>query len=98
LLETRSLAHAENHPKTWKTFVLKPGGVVARKNANGGFVNLLTGLGSGLGENWSVKIQELGAFMTYLVVNGKGEESLIENARIVRRGKELWEASTHLSE
>ena len=54
-------------------------------------MGVLTSLGSGLGENWSVKIQELGAFMAFLAIDGAGEEPLIENARIVRRGRDLWE-------
>ncbi|KAF7558431.1 hypothetical protein G7046_g5728 [Stylonectria norvegica] len=92
LLETRSLAYAESHPDTWKTFLVKPGGVVPKKVRGAGLVGMVTGMASALGENWSIKNDELGAFMTYLAVDGRGEESLIENARIVRRGRELLEA------
>lgn len=50
---------------------------------------MITPIGALLGENFSVKAQELGAFMAYLAVDGEGEEAVTENARIVRRGREL---------
>jgi hypothetical protein len=52
-------------------------------------MGMVTGMGVVLGENWSVRCDELGAFMTYLVIDGEGEDSIIENARIVRKGREL---------
>lgn len=51
-----------------------------------------------LGENWCVRIEELGAFMTYLAINGEGEDSVIENRRIVRKGRELLELQKNGSE
>lgn len=57
----------------------------------GGIKNLILQSATVMGENWSVKAQELGAFMTHLAVDGDGEERISENARIVRKGRELLE-------
>ena len=74
----------------WKSFVVKPGGVATRTPIADGMVSVVAGLGAlVLGQNWTVWNEELGAFMVYLVINGEGEEPLIENARIARRGREL---------
>ena len=44
-----------------------------------------------LGKNWCVRIEELGAFMTYIAINGEGEDVVIENAWIVeKRGQGYW--------
>ncbi|RMJ18263.1 hypothetical protein CDV36_002099 [Fusarium kuroshium] len=90
-LETQTLELAKAHADVWKAFVLKPGGVVPRTMFGSGFLGIVTSLGTVMGENWSVSIQELGAFMMYLAVDGQGEEPLLLNARIVRRGRELLE-------
>ncbi|KPM39541.1 hypothetical protein AK830_g7019 [Neonectria ditissima] len=88
LLESKALAFAETHADVWETFIVKPGGVVTRRMM--AMKMLAPGIIAALfGENLCVMNEELGAFMTYLAIDGKGEEHLIENARIVRRGKEL---------
>lgn len=92
LLETRALAFAECHATIWETFIVKPGGVVPKKTMAGGVLGVITGIGAVLGENWSIRAEELGAFMAYLATNGEGEDSIIENARIVRKGRELLES------
>lgn len=56
-----------------------------------GLLGIVTSMGAAMGENWSVHIEELGAFMMYLALDGQGEEPLLLNARIVRRGRELLE-------
>lgn len=60
---------------------------------------MVTKLGAVLGENWSVHVEELGVVMVDLAVDGDGYEGLnegydfnFENARIVRRGRELLAA------
>ena len=60
---------------------------------------MVTKLGAVLGENWSVRVEELGVVMVDLAVDGDGYEGLnegydfnFENARIVRRGRELLAA------
>ncbi|KAI5464442.1 hypothetical protein BGZ63DRAFT_401394 [Mariannaea sp. PMI_226] len=90
-LETKTLAREKNHAAVWKSFVVKPGGVVAKTITGGGMVGLLTSMSTIMGENWAIRIDELGAFMTYLAVDGEGEDSIIENARVVNRGRELLE-------
>jgi hypothetical protein len=98
LLETRALAFAESHATIWESFIVKPGGIVPKKVRAGGMTGVATRMGAVLGENWSIRLEELGAFMTYIASNGKGEESISENARIVRRGRELLESQRDRSE
>jgi len=72
---------AEKHADLWHTRIVKPGGVAHHP---------WQGLGVWLmGDNWAVRGQELGAFMTYLVVDGQGESSVILNDRIAKKGREL---------
>ncbi|KAK7424528.1 hypothetical protein QQX98_000493 [Neonectria punicea] len=88
LLESRALAFAESHADVWETFIVKPGGV-ATKNLMAKKMLAPAAIMALFGENWCVLNEELGAFMTYLAVSGEGEDHLIENGRIVRRGREL---------
>lgn len=85
MLETKALAFAESHAAIWETFIVKPGGVVTKRWIVPGVFTTV------LGDNWCIRIEELGAFMTYLATDGEGEDSLIENARIVKKGRELLE-------
>lgn len=71
--------------------IVKPGGVVPRDILAAGVLGLVTSMGAVLGENSSVRIGELGAFMAHLAVGGEGEEGISENVRIVRKGRELLE-------
>ncbi|KAI0150358.1 hypothetical protein GGR57DRAFT_472527 [Xylariaceae sp. FL1272] len=82
-LETAALAFQEQNPAIWRTFIVKPGGVVP-------FVPSL--FATVMGENWCVRNEELAAFMTYLVIDGNEEHDVIENARIVRKGREELKA------
>jgi hypothetical protein len=41
-----------------------------------------------LGKNWAIKVEELGAVMAEAAANG-GEDGLIENSRLVERGRQL---------
>ena len=92
VLETKALAFGETHSAVWKTFIVKPAAVTSKSFFSDGLTGMVTGISAVFGENWSIRIDELGAFMAYLATDGKGEESLIENARIVRRGRELLES------
>ncbi|KAI8966429.1 hypothetical protein F5Y11DRAFT_343490 [Daldinia sp. FL1419] len=85
-LETKSLAFAESHSTIWKTFIVRPGGVAG----NGLMVPSM--VATVLGENWCVRVEELAAFMTYLAIDGQGEDLLLQNTRIVRKGRELLES------
>lgn len=83
----------------WRTFVVRPGGVVLRSMCGAGAIGVVTKLGAVLGENWSVHVEELGAVMVDLAVDGGGDvgkkedyDPTFENARIVRRGRELLAA------
>ncbi|KAI1344453.1 hypothetical protein F5Y15DRAFT_112338 [Xylariaceae sp. FL0016] len=87
LLETKALAFAEDHTHVWRTHIVKPGGVVTdRWLAPGAVVGLL-------GDNWCIRVEELGAFMTYLAIDGGEEGSVTENLRIAQKGRELLAAS-----
>ena len=86
LADTKALDFAKTHA-LWKTFIVKPGGVITKHwQLLGSAVWIMAPI---LGENFCVHIEELGAFMTYLAIDGKGEEPISLNGRIVRRGKEL---------
>ncbi|KAK4084896.1 hypothetical protein Purlil1_10116 [Purpureocillium lilacinum] len=93
LMETRALEFAENNANIWETFILKPGGVVAKDPLKGIFT-FLTATGVILGKNWSVRVEELGAYMAYLAMGGEEEQSLINNARIVRKGRQTLDSRT----
>ncbi|CRG87013.1 nucleoside-diphosphate-sugar epimerase, putative [Talaromyces islandicus] len=88
LLETKALAFADSHAKIWETFILKPGGIMTKKMVSSGAGII----GAMMGDSWVVRIEELGAFMVQLAINAEGEESIIDNARIARRGRELLES------
>lgn len=45
-----------------------------------------------MGENWTVRLEELGAFMVQLAIDAEGEKPIIENAQIVKRGRKLLES------
>lgn len=81
LSDTRALEVAEAHANVWQTRVVKPGGV-----AHHWWMSPAVWL---LGDNWAVRGDELGAFMTHLVVDGQAESPISENARIARKGREL---------
>ncbi|KAI0460570.1 hypothetical protein F5B21DRAFT_452323 [Xylaria acuta] len=83
LAEAKVVEFEESHDKIWRTFVVRPGGVATDSITGSRTVASL------LGENWCVQIEELGAFMTHLAIDGEEESSVIQNARIVRKGREL---------
>ncbi|KAI1746984.1 hypothetical protein F4782DRAFT_468927 [Xylaria castorea] len=83
LAEAKVVEFAESHDNIWKTLVVRPGAVA---------IDSIMGsrtVASILGEKWCVQIEELGAFMTYLAIDGEEESSVIQNALIVRKGREL---------
>lgn len=89
LLETKALALADDHKAVLKTLIVKPGGVVTKNMpAPGVIAGTLAAI---LGANWAIRIEELGAFMTYLAIDGNGEDPITETARMVVKGRELLE-------
>ncbi|GAW26857.1 putative nucleoside-diphosphate-sugar epimerase, putative [Rosellinia necatrix] len=83
LAEARVIEFAGAHDSTWRAFVIRPGGVATERMTGSRTAVAL------MGQNWGIRVEELGAFMTYLVVDGAEEDSLIEHLRIVEKGKEL---------
>jgi hypothetical protein len=78
---------AENHQNLLRTFIVKPGGVVTRNMpAPGVIAGTLAAI---LGGNWAIRVEELGAFMIYLAIDGQGEEPITETARMAAKGREL---------
>lgn len=65
--------------------MVRPGAVVTKGMMVPGVIAAV------LGENLSVRVEVLAAFMTYLAIDGQGEDSSIENMRIARKGRELLE-------
>ncbi|KAI8629581.1 hypothetical protein F5Y19DRAFT_475570 [Xylariaceae sp. FL1651] len=92
LLETRALAFAESHAAIWRTFIVKPGGVITKNMIAPGVIAAL------FGANWCIRNEELGAFMAYLAISGEGEEPITENARSVTKGREVLEMLQNGSE
>ncbi|KAI0201450.1 hypothetical protein F4808DRAFT_127248 [Astrocystis sublimbata] len=83
LAEAKVIEFAARHKRIWKTFVVRPGGVATDSMIGSRALARITG------ENWFVQLEELSAFMTYLAIDGIEEASVIQNARIVRKGREL---------
>ena len=74
---------AKEHGAIWRSFMVRPGGVLTKEM----FARQCSG--EVLGQNWSVKIEELAAYMTYLAIGGDENDTIIDNARIVEKGKAL---------
>ncbi|KAI1347254.1 hypothetical protein F5Y01DRAFT_318901 [Xylaria sp. FL0043] len=81
--EASALKFGESNGDKWKILVVRPGGVATETMMGSRTVASI------LGGNWCVRIEELGAFMTHLAINGEEEGPVIENAHIVRKGREL---------
>ncbi|KAI0397575.1 hypothetical protein F5Y17DRAFT_414995 [Xylariaceae sp. FL0594] len=85
LLETKVEEFAETHKDTWRVFIVRPGGVAAKKFPGSYAVAAL------LGDSWCVRLEHLGAYMADLAARGgeEGREVRIENQHIAKRGREL---------
>ncbi|KAI1159207.1 hypothetical protein F5B18DRAFT_37192 [Nemania serpens] len=83
LAEAEVMKFAHSHDRIWTTIVVRPGAVATDKMIGSRTVAAM------LGENWCVGIEELGIFMTHLALGGEEGNSVIENAHISRKGKEL---------
>ncbi|KAI0973795.1 hypothetical protein F4678DRAFT_410360 [Xylaria arbuscula] len=81
--EAEALKFGENNGDRWNISVVRPGGVATQAIPGSRTVASI------LGEKRCVRIEELGAFMVYLAIDGGDESSIIQNARIVRKGREL---------
>lgn len=87
LADAKVLEYATNHPDIWKSFIVKPGPV-------GGGPRLTPDVPRSWGTDMiasllGVRIDELAAFMTFLAVDGRGEDVVAENGHIASRGREL---------
>lgn len=82
LAEVKVAEFADRHDDILKTIVIRPGGV-ATKDLTGSRTVIAI-----LGPSWGIRLEELGAFMTYLAVDGEGESAVIENHRIALKGRE----------
>ncbi|KAM0548432.1 hypothetical protein ACHAPJ_009918 [Fusarium lateritium] len=90
LYEVRSEEFAKEHAAVWRTFMLRPGGVVTqRMRTVGWFFETL------LGDDWVIRNEELGAFFMYLAINGGDEPEknfLFLNRQIVDGGRQFLRA------
>ncbi|KAM0289005.1 hypothetical protein ACHAO9_006514 [Fusarium lateritium] len=87
LYEIRSQELAEKYSSVWRAFMLRPGGVITRRMRVPGRVFQIL-----LGDEWVISNEELGAFFTYLVVEGETEPEdtfLIKNPEIAQRGRKI---------
>lgn len=69
----------------WKTFSVKPAAVVTRGTWGGWLFTAL------LGDGWSIRAGELGAFVARLAVGKDGESGVILNARMAVEGRKALE-------
>ncbi|KAF4947082.1 hypothetical protein FGADI_10712 [Fusarium gaditjirri] len=84
LFELRSLEVAREHAAFWKAWMLRPGGVITKRMRVPGYIAQLL-----LGDDYVIKNEELGAFFTYLAVEGsERDDFVILNRRIVEGGRE----------
>ncbi|KAI1025171.1 hypothetical protein LB505_009458 [Fusarium chuoi] len=84
LYEIRSLEVAKEHAEVWKAWMLRPGGVITQRMRVPGYLAQVL-----LGDDYVIKNEELGAFFTYLAVEGsEKDEFVILNRRIVEGGRE----------
>ncbi|KAF5660136.1 hypothetical protein FHETE_9109 [Fusarium heterosporum] len=85
--EVRSQQLAKEHTSVWRVFMLRPGGVITRRmRIPGRILKIL------MGDEWVIANEELGAFFTYLAVEGDSEPEdtfLIQNPVIARRGRKI---------
>ncbi|RKL08266.1 hypothetical protein BFJ68_g9613 [Fusarium oxysporum] len=84
LYELRSLELAKEHAAVWKAWMLRPGGVITNRMRVPGYLAQLL-----LGDDYVIRNEELGAFFTYLAVEGsEKDEFVVLNRRIVQGGRE----------
>lgn len=82
LHEIRAITFADAHAAKWQLFILRPGGVLARGMVGAGVVSGM------LGVNWTIRSEELGAAVVRLAVEGSHLGPIVDNADLVRLGKE----------
>lgn len=92
-LITKTIALAEQHPSRWQVYIARPGGVVSKGMIGRGVV--MGTFGAMLGKNWSITVEELGAYMAEVAANGGDNDGLIENADLVERGRALLKGQGH---
>ncbi|KAF4342739.1 hypothetical protein FBEOM_3323 [Fusarium beomiforme] len=84
LYEIRSLELAKEHEAVWRAWMLRPGGVITKRMRIPGYLAQVL-----LGDDYVIKNEELGAFFTYLAVEGSEKDDyVILNRRIVEGGRE----------
>jgi len=74
-------------------YIARPGGVVSKGMIGRGVV--MGVFGAILGKNWSITVEELGAYMAEVAANGDDNDGLIENADLVTRGRALLKGQGH---
>ncbi|KAI1822200.1 hypothetical protein F4861DRAFT_410364 [Xylaria intraflava] len=89
LCDTKVLEFGNSHKDSWKTSVVKPGPVGSEVVMGHRLFIAMLGTNVGILDN------ELGAFMTYLLVDGEGESEVTENLRMVTKGREILQAQRH---
>lgn len=82
IFETKALAFAAEHASRWQTFILKPGAVLTKATCGAGPLRAV------MGDNLSIRVEELGAFVAGLAVRGEEEPGLIGHARMAVKGQE----------
>lgn len=63
---------------------MRPGGVLPKEHSIG--TSILKAI---LGKKWCIRLNELGAAMVDLAINGREERTIIESPQLVDVGREL---------
>ncbi|KAL8407722.1 hypothetical protein RB594_006529 [Gaeumannomyces avenae] len=83
VFENEAMKFTEEHDKLWQTLIVRPGGVLPKDTIATSVLGLVMGM------NWSVRVEELAAFITYLALYGSKDKSFFENEDILKKERQL---------
>ncbi|KAF2261383.1 hypothetical protein CC78DRAFT_619437 [Lojkania enalia] len=82
--DTRTLELAQRNKDVWQAFLLRPGAVLTGKFYDRVVERVV-------GRRYTIRAEELGAFIADMVVHGSKEDGIVWNERIAAKGRELLE-------
>ncbi|KAL8380770.1 hypothetical protein RB595_005180 [Gaeumannomyces hyphopodioides] len=91
VFETEAMKFMEEHDQLWQTLIVRPGGVLPKDTIATSVLGLV------IGKNWSVRVEEVGAFVAYLAIHGSKDRNFFENEDILKKGRQLHQAGDFAS-
>lgn len=82
VFETEAMKFTEEHEKLWQTLIVRPGGVLPKDTIATSVLGLVIGM------NWSVRVEELGAFLAHLAIYGSKDRNFFENEDILKKERQ----------